>query len=185
VRDYLMSDPFPGLAFPAPGGVYASVDDLLLVSDLCEVDLLVTRWKRNGASLRIRVRALDFDQQEKIDRSSLVKIDGQIVKSESRFAAATLKEAVIVPTLTDAQAQAMCKHNPSIISAVVRFVWDVLSALDQETVDAIVEHEIPDTTSAGADAAADANGGDEPADDFTIGESFAVERARDPALVEG
>jgi hypothetical protein len=139
----MMNDPFPGLSFPAPGGAYASVDDLLQVADLCEIDLTITRWKRNGASLRIRVRALDFDMQEKVDRASLVKIDGQVVKSEARFAAATLKEAVIVPTLTDAQAQAMRKHNPAIISVIVRFVWDILSSLDQSMIDAIVEQAIP------------------------------------------
>jgi len=179
-----MSDPFPGLAFPAPGGPYASVDDLLQIPDLCEVDLTITRWKRNGASLRIRVRALDFDQQERIDRNSLVKIDDRIVKSEARFAALTLKEAVIVPTLTDAQAQAMRKHNPSIISVIVRFVWDVLSALDQETIDAIVEQAIPDPDGAPHDAPPDADGSDEQKDSFTLGESFTVERERSPALAE-
>lgn len=178
-----MNDPFPGLGFPAPGGAYASVDDLLLVSDLCEVDLVVTRWKRNGASLRIRVRALDFDQQEQIDRASMIKFDGRIVKSEARFAAATLKEAVIVPQLTDAQAKQMTKHNPSIISVVVRFVWDVLSALDQDAIDAIVEYAIPDPSGAAHDAAADANGGNEPPESFAVSESYELEPARDPALV--
>lgn len=179
-----MSDPFPGLDFPAPGGAYASVDDLLLVSDLCEVDLTVTRWKRGGASLRIRVRALDFDQQERIDRASLVKIDGQIVKSEARFAAATLKEAVIVPTLTDAQARQMTKHNPSIISAIVRFVWDVLSALDQETIDGIVEQAIPDPSGAADRSAPHADGGDESAAPNLAGDAYGFERADDPALAQ-
>jgi hypothetical protein len=179
-----MSDPFPGLSFPSPGGPYASVDDLMLVSDLCEVDLVVTRWKRNGASLRIRVRALDFDQQEKIDRNSLIKIDERIVKSEARFAALTLKEAVIVPQLSDAQARQMTKHNPSIITAIVRFVWDVLSALDQEMIDAIVDTAIPDPIQPAADAPSDADGGDESPDSFTVGESFTVERARDPVMAE-
>lgn len=180
----MSEDPFPGLAFPSPGGAYASVDDLLLVSDLCEVDLTVTRWKRNGASLRIRVRALDFDQQEQIDRGSLIKVDNQIVKSEARFAALTLQAAVIVPTLNAAQANAMRKHNPSIISAIVRFIWDVLSALDQETIDAIVDTSLPGTSGAAHDAPPDADGGDEQADAFTLSESFVVERARDSALVE-
>ena len=123
-----MSDPFHGIGFPAPGGAYASVDDLLQVADLVEVDLTITRWTKHGVPLRIRVRALDFDQQEKIDRNSLIKIDDRVVKSEARFAAATLREAVIVPTLTDAQAQAMRKHNPAIIASIVRFVWEILSA---------------------------------------------------------
>lgn len=179
-----MSDPFPGLAFPAPGGAYASVDDLLQIADLCEIDLTITRWKKNGAPLRIRVRALDFDQQEKIDRASLVKVDGQVVKSEARFAAATLKEAVIVPTLSDAQAHAMRKHNPSIVSAIVRFVWDILSSLDQEMIDAIVEIAIPDPAQPAPDASPDADGSDQPEDDFIVGESFAVERARRADMAE-
>lgn len=177
-----MSDPFAGLGFPAPGGAYASVDDLLQISDLVEVDLTITRWKKNGAPLRIRVRSLDFDQQEKIDRASLVKVDGQIVKSEARFAAATLKEAVIVPTLTDAQAQAMRKHNPQIISSVVRFIWDILSALDQEDIDAIVEASLPDRS--GEHAPADAPGADESAESFVIGETFERESARSPIMAE-
>jgi cytochrome b len=159
-----VSDPFPGLGFPPPGGPYASVDDLLQVADLCEVDLTVTRWKKGGESLHIRVRALDFDQQEAIDRGSVVKLkDGSVVKSDARFAALTLKEAVIVPTLNDAQAQAMRKHNPSIVGAIVRFVWDVLSALDQEVIDGLVEQAFPDPDGAADDAAADADGGDEQA----------------------
>lgn len=179
-----MSDPFRGLGFPAPGGAYASVDDLLQISDLVEVDLTITRWKRNGAPLRIRVRALDFDQQEQIDRASLVKIDERVVKSEARFAAATLKAAVIAPTLNDAQANAMRKHNPAIISGIVRFIWDVLSALDQEDIDAIVDAAIPDPDGATHDAPADDNGTNESAMDFVISESFVVERARDPAMAE-
>lgn len=168
-----MSDPFPGLSFPQPGGAYASADDLLLVSDLCEIDLVVKRWKRSGEALRIRVRALDFDQQEKIDRGALVKIDGQYVRSESRFAAATLREAVIVPTLTDAQARQMTKHNPQIISQVVRFIWDVLSSLDQDAIDAIVESEIPGPAEPAADASPDADGGGESLEYTVAGESLA------------
>lgn len=179
-----MSDPFPGLAFPAPGGPYASVDDLLEVADLCEVDLTITRWKKSGASLRIRVRALDFDQQERIDRNCLVKIDDRVVRSEARFASLTLKEALIVPTLNDAQANAMRKHNPSIISAIVRFVWDVLSALDQETIDAIVDTTIADPEQPAHDAPPDADSAGESADTFTTRESFVVERVHDPALAE-
>lgn len=158
-----MTDLFAGLSFPAPGGPYATADDLLLVSDLTEVDLVVKRWARNGQSLRIRVRALDFDQQEAIDRGSLVKLsDGQIVKSEARFAALTLREAVLVPKLSDSQAQALRKHNPAIISQVVRFVWDVLSALDQELIDGLVDAAIPDPHGAADDAPPDADGAGEP-----------------------
>jgi len=176
-----MSDPFPGMVFPPPGGSYASVDDLLLVSDLCEMDLVITRWKRNGASLRIRVRTLDFDQQERIERGALIKIDEKVVRSESRFACLTLKEAIIVPQLNEAQARQMAQHNPSIIAVIVRFVWDVLSGLDQETIDAIVESDIPDPAGAAHDAATDDNRGGESADSFLVGESYRVEPERDSA----
>lgn len=173
-----MSDPFTGLDFPKPGsGAYASADDLLLVADLCEIDLVVKRWKRNGAPLRIRVRALDFEQQERIDRAALVKVEERYVRSEARFAAATLREALIVPTLTDAQARQMVKHNPAIIAQVVRFVWDVLSGLDQDAIDAIVESEIPDASSAGDHAAADADSGDEPTAVPTLGPAYGFESA--------
>lgn len=182
-----MSDPFREVSLPAPGGVYASADDLLLVSDLCEIDLRINRWKKNGASLRIRVRALDFSQQERIDRAALVKIEVspgqyQMVRSESRFAVGTLKEAVIVPTLTDAQAREMAKHNPGIITAIVRFVWDMLSNLDQESINAIVESEIPDINPAPDDTSADADRADEPIDGADAIPAYGLEPIDDPGL---
>lgn len=127
-------------------GAYATADDLLLLSDLSEVDLVVKRWTRNGQPLRIRVKALDFDQQEACERGALVMRDGQAVRSAARFAALTLFESVIVPKLSLEQAHAMRKHNPAVVSEVVSFIWNALSTWNQAMVEAIVNEQIPGAT---------------------------------------
>lgn len=170
-----MSDPFPGLDIPITGGAYATADDLLLMSDLAEMDIKVRRWKRGGQPLRLRVRALDFDQQEVIERGALVKIDGQYVRSEAKFAALTLQHGVIVPKLTAEQANALRKHNPAIISTVVRFIWETLSILDQDVIDALANEQIPGAAEPAADAPPDADG-DDPADVPAAVTAFPAER---------
>jgi hypothetical protein len=158
-----MGDIFPGLTpHKSGGGAYATADDLLLLSDLCELDIVVDRWKRGGTPLRIRIKALDFDQQEKIERLALVKVDGKLVRSEAAFAAYTLFESLVVPKLTLEQAQAMRKHNPQIITNIVTFIWNTLSIIDQDIIDAIVESEIPNTVEPPINEATDAGGADDP-----------------------
>jgi hypothetical protein len=116
--------------------VYASADDLLTVSDLPERNVTIRRWHKNGKPLTIRVKALDLDQQDRVNHAALEKNrkTGEWQQSVASFNAATLEHAVIVPKLTAEQAQAMRKHNPVIIEKLVQFIWG-LSALDDETIE--------------------------------------------------
>ena len=125
---------------------YATATDLLAVDDLPERDITIRRWTKAGKSLKLRVRALDLDQQERIDIESLIKHEKteEWVRSGAIYAAATLREAVIVPTLDDAKAHLMRKHNPVIIGELVRFIW-TLSALDDAFLEKLVALDDPPT----------------------------------------
>jgi len=186
-----MSDPFAGLGepftsitrelgFPAAGVMYATAEQLLQVSDLTFVDLTVKRWTAGGAPLNLRVRALSLAEQEQVDRASLIKIDGQTVKSEARFASATLKRCCVMPQLNDAQATALRDHNPAIIGAIVQLVWNVLSILDQNAIDSMVDisHPLPSADESADDQVADDNSGDDAPESFAVESADGDESAR-------
>lgn len=135
---------------PLPGEhlvSYATADDLLTVSDLPERNVTIRRWHRNGKALTIRIRALDLDQQDKINQESIVKNKktGDWEQSEPVFCAASLRELCVVPKLTNEQAQAMRKHNPIIIRKLVNFGW-LLSALDDDTIEQMARLQNPPNT---------------------------------------
>lgn len=136
--------------------VYASAEDLLTVSDLPERAVTIRRWHKNGKPLTIRIRALDLDQQDKINQAALEKNKktGEWQQNVAAFNAATLLEAVIVPRLTPEQAQAMRKHNAVILDKLVTFIWS-LSSLDDDTIEQYARslaNSPPDPTAAAPDA---------------------------------
>lgn len=137
--------------------VYASAEDLLTVSDLPERNVTIRRWHKNGKPLTLRIRALDLDQQDKINQAALIKNTktGTWEQSTAAFNVAALLEMVIVPKLTPEQAQAMRKHNPVIVQSLVDLGF-ALSALDDETIERharILANPTPDPTAAASDAA--------------------------------
>jgi hypothetical protein len=137
---------------------YASADDLLTVSDLPERNVTIKRWHRNGKPLTIRIRALDLDQQDRVNTEAMVKNKrtNEWEQSEPALCAATLREAVVTPRLTNEQAQAMRKHNPIIIRTLVNFIWS-LSALDDDTIEQTARALNPQATPT-------ADAGDDPSD---------------------
>lgn len=116
--------------------VFATADDLLTVADLPERNVTIRRWHKNGKALTIRIRALDLDQQDRVNHAAATKNTktGDWEQSIAAFNAATLLEAVIVPKLTPDQAKAMRGHNPIIIAKLVEFIWS-LAALDDATIE--------------------------------------------------
>ncbi len=137
--------------------VYASAEDLTTVADLPERAVTIRRWHKNGKALTIRVRALDLDQQDRVNQAALIKNTktGEWQQSIAAFSAATLLEAITVPRLTKEQAQAMRGHNPIIIEKLVDFVWS-LSALDDDTIEhyaRTLANPTPDTGTTDGDAA--------------------------------
>lgn len=112
---------------------YASVDDLLTMDDLLEEDVTIKRWHRNGRALKLRVKALNIEQQDAIHQAALVK-NKKTNEWESAtlvFWAETLTRSVRSPALDLAQAQALAKKNPVIVKALVDFIW-ALAALDAD-----------------------------------------------------
>jgi len=127
----------PSSQLNGAGGDYATADDLLTLSDMFEQDVTITRWHKNGKPLKIRVRALDLDQQERILNDALIQNakTGLWETSDAAYCAATLREMCVVPKLNDDQAQRMRGHNPTIIKSLVRYGWK-LSTLDDSRLEA-------------------------------------------------
>lgn len=129
-----------GEAGPAVGDAqatpYATAGDLTTADDLAEMDLMVKRWHKNGKALKIRIKALDLDQQEAIDLDSLKQHPKtkEWLRSDALYCAATMQYGVIVPKLTKEQAQAMRQHNPDIVRGIVRWIW-ALSALSVDDIE--------------------------------------------------
>jgi hypothetical protein len=129
-----------GEAGPAVGvdtsAPYATASDLTTADDLAEMDLTVKRWHKNGKPLKIRIKALDLDQQEAIDLDALKQHPKtkEWFRSDALYCAATLQHGVIVPKLTKEQAQAMRQRNPNILRGVVQWIW-ALSALDVDDIE--------------------------------------------------
>lgn len=117
------------------GEEYASVDDILACSDLAEAIIRVPHWKRNGAQLVLRVRALSLEQKDLVLRESRTK-DGQL--DEVVQTCATLREGCMVPRFTAAQAEQLRTKNPTALNQVATFIW-TLSALDQDLIDGLVQ----------------------------------------------
>jgi exopolyphosphatase/pppGpp-phosphohydrolase len=127
---------FEELDFSASGD-YATVGDLITLDDLSEQDVTVKRWHKNGKPLKLRLKALDLDQQDQINYGALIKHPKtqQWVASEAAFAELTLREGVIVPRLSPEQAKAMRKRNPAIVKSLVDYIW-LLSHLDEKAIEA-------------------------------------------------
>ena len=142
--------------------VYASADDLLTVADLPERNVTIRRWHKNGKALTIRVRALDLDQQDRVNQAALTKNakTGVWEQSTAAFNAAVLLDAVVVPKLTPEQARAMRKHNPVIVGKLVDFIWS-LSALDDDTIESYARTLANPTPDADATAGTENSGADE------------------------
>lgn len=140
----------------ANGESYASVADLVAVDDIAQATVEIPRWKKNGQSLKLLVRGLDLEQQERITDQARVKdrLTGQVVKDRKRFCSATLREACVQPHLTDAQAVGLAEKNASIVEAIVAFVWQTLTYSSPDEVAAIV-HALADLPTESNDSAGD------------------------------
>jgi hypothetical protein len=104
------------------GEDYASVTQILLVSDLPVATLKIPHW-RNAA---IRVRAPSLADMEAIGR-----------ETGARQYIVTIRRCCVAPVWTDEQAEGLWGKNPNAVEQIARFCW-VLGALDQEWIDATV-----------------------------------------------
>lgn len=153
----------------ADGEDYPSVDELMALGGLVACTVRVPFWRRaDGADVPVRVSGLDLPTQEAIRLQA-----ARAVKKEDRergvrqhgptFAAATLAAALAAPRLTFEQAMALVRgRHAAGVELLVNFIW-AISAVDQETVDAIVAAEAE--AELAAEAPADELDAGEPADD--------------------
>lgn len=112
---------------------YATTADLLAVQDIPEVDITVVRWTASGAALKLRVRGLDLPKQDAIQLAALVKNPKTGLWEQSRvlFAIETLRIGVRVPELDAATAKALLGKNPTVINALVDFIWGLAGYTDE------------------------------------------------------
>jgi hypothetical protein len=116
---------------------YGTVEELLAVDDLVEQDVTIRRWSVGGRSLKLRLKALNLEQQDAIHQAALVKNPKTGLWEEHRptFCTESLMRLVRVPALDIGQARTLVKKNPTVINALVDFGW-ALSALDTAALEA-------------------------------------------------
>lgn len=120
---------------------FATFGQLLALKDRAEVVVEIRRWRRaDGEPQRLRLRALDLETQVNIERECRQRdpLTGETRIDQLRYATATLREAVVEPHLGQSGAAALIHHNGAIVSAIVRFVWDVLSTVDASRIGDLV-----------------------------------------------
>lgn len=130
------------------GEAYASVEDILLAADLPEAVIRVPYWRKNGQSLALRVRALSLEQKDRILQECR-RPNGTI--DEVKQLEGTLREGILVPRFDANTAERLRHKNPEALDQVFSTIW-TLSALDQDTIDAVVAAETgaPPPTNPGA-----------------------------------
>jgi len=107
------------------GGSYATIDDLLVVNDLVEIDITITRWTVGGQALRARIKALNLEQQDEIHQAALMKNKktGEWQEHRPTFCAESLVRLFQVPSIDIGHARALVKKNPVVIGEVVDLGW--------------------------------------------------------------
>jgi hypothetical protein len=135
---------------------YATVDTLLVIDDLIEQDVTIRRWYASGKSLKVRLKALNLEQELDIQQAALTKNakTGNWEQHRAIFCAESLVRLIRVPALDIDQARALVKKNPVVIGALVDFGW-ALSSLDSATLEAAALALTPPPADDGAASGAD------------------------------
>lgn len=140
---------------------YLTTEDLLLAQDRTEVDVRVPWW---GGRL-VRVKALTLEQQERILRAARIAAAqyakdgdqsaiGPTAQDWMTYVIETIREAMVLPSLTPVEALQLRHKNPRALEELTRFIWS-LSSLSEENINAIVRSLTP---AAGAGDAARPSG---------------------------
>ncbi len=157
----------------AQPAAYPSTEDLLgSAGGTVESNVTVPFWTlADGSPVTVRVRALDFPTQSKVRLRAMRAVDPKdraigISRDEAVFAAATLAEGIANPRLTLDQALSLIRgRHARAVELLVNYIW-TLSAVDQETINAVVDAEAAsDLAAADELAAGGADGTPAPADE--------------------
>jgi hypothetical protein len=127
------------------GEEYATVEQILMCTDLPHATLHVPHWRIGGVELAVRVRALSLIERDRVQREE---------DAVAQYCL-TWQLACVAPTFTPEQANALANKNPHAVEQVARFIW-LLSALDQDWIDHVVTTQ---TDAPAADAGANASAG--------------------------
>jgi hypothetical protein len=131
----IVTDLFTEVRTPVNGEAgYGTAAQVAAADDLLEFNFFVVRW-----GFSVRLRALDLDQEDKIELESLVKHPKtqEWYQPPALKTAITLREGIIVPKLDKAQAEALRKRNPRIAEGIARWIR-LLSSLTKETIEKYV-----------------------------------------------
>jgi hypothetical protein len=128
-------NPFSELDFHGEGE-YPTAEALTTVNDLLEQNVWVRRWRANGGSLKLRIRALDLEQQDRINFGKFVQHPKTKawLESHAAYCTLTLFEGIIAPKLTPEQAHSMRRRNPIIMGQLADYIW-LLAALTEEAIE--------------------------------------------------
>lgn len=124
---------YPDVLMPsklAAGEAYASVTAILECDDLPQATLHIPQWRINGAEAAVRVRALSLLERDRIQQAKTVVEEYCL----------TWHIGCMVPAFNMDQANALAQKNPHAVEQGALFIW-TLSALDQEKIDRVVQHQ--------------------------------------------
>jgi hypothetical protein len=111
---------------PSTVDYYGSVAQIAQEEDRVETDIHLVGWTK-----KLRIRALSFDQMERINRNAKIhvtdektnRVAGEIDHAE--FVYHTLVEGVVIPRMNYAQAKMLADNNGEIIRELADQIWDL------------------------------------------------------------
>jgi hypothetical protein len=98
------------------GEYYDDIDDFLKDDPTLEVDV-----KAKGMRKRLRIRALNFSQMERISKASIV--EGKVDNTE--FVLQTLVEGIVRPKLNTAQARRLLDAHGETVKEIADSIWQL------------------------------------------------------------
>jgi len=105
---------------------YDSANQVATEEDRVEIDIKITGWEK-----KMRIRALSFAQMEKINKMATIqetdkderRIAGEMDKAEWTYW--TIKEGVVRPYFTIAQARELADNNGSFVRELADEIWNL------------------------------------------------------------
>jgi len=128
-----MSEPtvtYPQAFIPsklAADETYATVEQILLCSDLPQATLHIPHWRIGGVAVAVRVRALSLVERDLVQRETDTVEQYCLI----------WQLGCVVPTFTQAQANQLAEKNPHAVEQGASFIM-TLSALNQDWIDHVV-----------------------------------------------
>lgn len=120
---------------------FDSANEVAREDDRVELDIHIVGWGK-----KMRIRALSFDQMEKINKMATItetdkkqgKVAGTIDHAEWVYW--TIKEGVVIPHFTIAQARELADNNGEFVRQLADEIWE-LGRISKRMWDAYLEEQ--------------------------------------------